>query len=179
MDATRRQDDEAAARAANSRVVRDFGLLIKSATRLEQRIDTDLRRECGISHTMLEVLIRLCRKPGEEVSQRQLADDLTLTSSGTTRLIDRMEEAGLVRRTPSAGDRRVALVEPTTEGRATFLRGAAVHARVVEQFFVKPLTADDYARLTSALGEIDKTLREDAGRAANRGTLGKHVSAGS
>lgn len=43
---------------------------------------------------------RLCRKPGEQVSQRQLADDLTLTSSGTTRLIDRMEEAGLVRRVP-------------------------------------------------------------------------------
>jgi len=162
MDATHRQDDEAAARAANSRVVRDFGLLIKSATRLERRIDADLRRECGISHTMLEVLIRLCQKPGEKVSQRQLADDLTLTSSGTTRLIDRMEEAGLVRRAPSPGDRRVALVEPTADGRTAFLRGAAVHARVVEEFFVKPLAADDYARLTSALSEIDKALRDDA-----------------
>ncbi|MFC8666958.1 MarR family winged helix-turn-helix transcriptional regulator [Streptomyces sp. NPDC057199] len=163
MDATHRQDDEAAARAANSRVVRDFGLLIKSATRLEQRIDADLRRECGISHTMLEVLIRLCRKPGDKVSQRQLADELTLTSSGTTRLIDRMEEAGLVRRAPSPGDRRVALVEPTAEGRTAFLRGAAVHTRVVEEFFVKPLAADDYARLTSALSEIDKALRGDTG----------------
>ncbi|MFD9393561.1 MarR family winged helix-turn-helix transcriptional regulator [Streptomyces sp. NPDC060000] len=154
---------EAAARAANSRLVRDFGLLIKSATRLEQRIDTALRRDCGISHTMLEVLIRLCRGPGEEISQRQLADDLTLTSSGTTRLIDRMEEAGLVRRVPSPEDRRVALVEPTTEGRGTFLRAAAVHARLVEQFFVGPLAADDYVRLTHALSEIDKTLREATG----------------
>ncbi|MDW6066054.1 hypothetical protein SAZ11_60145 [Streptomyces sp. FXJ1.4098] len=63
----------------------DFGLLIKSATRLEQRIDSALRRECGIR--------RLCRRPGEEISQRQLADDLTLTSSGTTRLIDRIDKA--------------------------------------------------------------------------------------
>ncbi|MFD9433554.1 MarR family winged helix-turn-helix transcriptional regulator [Streptomyces sp. NPDC060002] len=154
---------EAAARAANSGLVRDFGLLIKSATRLEQRIDAALRRDCGISHTMLEVLIRLCRRPGEEVSQRQLADDLTLTSSGTTRLIDRMEEAALVRRVPSPEDRRVALVEPTTEGRATFVRAAAVHARMVEKFFVEPLTADDYTRLTGALSEIDKALREAAG----------------
>ncbi|MFE7836973.1 MarR family winged helix-turn-helix transcriptional regulator [Streptomyces sp. NPDC057474] len=153
----------AAAHAANSGLVRDFGLLIKSATRLEQRIDAALRRDCGISHTMLEVLIRLCRRPGEEVSQRQLADDLTLTSSGTTRLIDRMEAAGLIRRVPSPEDRRVALVEPTTEGRATFLRAAAVHARVVEKFFVRPLDADDYARLTDALSEIDKALREAAG----------------
>ena len=153
--------DEAAARAANSRLVRDFGLLIKSASRLEQRIDSALRQECGISHTMLEVLIRLCRRPGEEVSQRQLADDLTLTSSGTTRLIDRMEDAGLVRRVPSAEDRRVALVEPTTEGRTAFVRAAAVHAQVVEKYFVKPLAADDYTQLTGALGEIDKALRED------------------
>ncbi|WP_105967916.1 MarR family winged helix-turn-helix transcriptional regulator [Streptomyces geranii] len=164
MDATHRQDDEeAAARAAGSRVVRDFGLLIKSATRLEQRIDAALRRECGISHTMLEVLIRLCRQPGEEVSQRRLADDLTLTSGGTTRLIDRMEAAGLVRRASSPGDRRVALVEPTAEGRTAFLSGAAIHARVVEEFFVGPLTPDDYARFTDALSLIDKALREDAG----------------
>lgn len=153
------RDNQAAVRAANSPLVRDFGLLIKSATRLEQRIDSALRRECGISHTMLEVLIRLCRRPGEEVSQRQLADDLTLTSSGTTRLIDRMEEAGLVRRAPSPEDRRVALVEPTPEGRTAFLRAAAVHAQVVEKYFVDPLAPDDYTRLTDALAEIDKALR--------------------
>ncbi|NUR03583.1 MAG: MarR family transcriptional regulator [Streptomyces sp.] len=161
MNPTPHPSDEVAARAANSRLVRDFGLLIKSATRLEQRIDSALRQECGISHTMLEVLIRLCRRPGEEVSQRQLADDLTLTSSGTTRLIDRMEDAGLVRRVPSAEDRRVALVEPTSDGRTAFLRAAAVHAQVVEKYFVKPLTADDYTQLTGALGEIDKALRDD------------------
>ena len=163
MNPTPQPSDEVAARAANSRLVRDFGLLIKSATRLEQRIDSALRQECGISHTMLEVLIRLCRRPGEEVSQRQLADDLTLTSSGTTRLIDRMEDAGLVRRVPSAEDRRVALVAPTPEGRTAFVRAAAVHAQVVEKYFVEPLTADDYTRLTEALGEIDKALRKDNG----------------
>ncbi|MPY35196.1 winged helix-turn-helix transcriptional regulator [Streptomyces adustus] len=161
MNATPQPGDEAAAQAANSRLVRDFGLLIKSATRLEQRIDTELRRTCGISHTMLEVLIRLCRRPGEEVSQRDLADDLTLTSSGTTRLIDRMEEAGLVDRVPSPADRRVTLVETTSHGRTVFLRAAAVHAEVVEKHFVEPLSADDYQRLTAALGRIDTALRDD------------------
>ncbi|MEU9452652.1 MarR family transcriptional regulator [Streptomyces sp. NPDC048277] len=158
-------DDEAvrAARAAGSPLVRDFGLLISSATRLERRIDSALRRECGISHTMLEVLILLCRRSGEEVSQRQLADGLTLTSSGTTRLVDRMEEAGLVRRVPSPGDRRLALVEPTAEGRTAFLGAAAVHARVVEEYFVRPLAGDDYARLTGALAAIDRALREETG----------------
>lgn len=160
MNAAIGQGDEAA-RAANSTLVHDFGLLIKSATRLEQRIDTALRRECGISHTMLEVLIRLYRQPGEQVSQRRLADDLTLTSGGTTRLIDRMEEAGLVRRLPSPEDRRSVLVEPTEPGHEVFLRASAVHARVVERHFVKPVDPKDYARLTRALSEIDGALRED------------------
>ncbi|WP_225858824.1 MarR family winged helix-turn-helix transcriptional regulator [Streptomyces albicerus] len=157
---TRRGDQ--AARAANSQLVQDFGLLIKAATRLEQRIDTALRRECGISHTMLEVLIRLCRKPGEEVSQRRLAEDLTLTSSGITRLIDRMEEAGLVCRVPSPEDRRSVWVEPTDHGHTVFLEAATVHSHVVERYFVTPVARDDYTRLTDALSDINEALRNAA-----------------
>ncbi|MFI2436382.1 MarR family winged helix-turn-helix transcriptional regulator [Streptomyces sp. NPDC018693] len=159
MDAATRRVGEVA-RAANSRLVHDFGLLIKAATRLEQRIDTDLRRECGISHTMFEVLIRLCRRPDENVTQRELADDLTLTSSGITRLVDRMEEAGLVRRVPAPGDRRSVLVQSTQDGRTAFLQAAAVHARVVERYFVAPVAQDDYARLTSSLSQIHQALRD-------------------
>ncbi|MEU3888998.1 MarR family transcriptional regulator [Streptomyces sp. NPDC029041] len=154
------RDDDEAARAADSRLVHDFGLLIKTATRLEQRIDATLRKECEISHTMFEVLIRLCRHPDEEISQRRLADDLTLTSSGITRLVDRMEATGLVRRVPAPGDRRSVLVEPTGQGRTVFLRAAVVHAQVVERYFVAPVTPADYGRLTRSLGEIEKALRD-------------------
>ncbi|WP_416966714.1 MarR family winged helix-turn-helix transcriptional regulator [Streptomyces sp. 4F14] len=151
----------AAQQAANSALVRDFGLLLKAATRLELRIDTELRRRSGISHTMFEVLIRLCRRPGESVSQRHLADDLTLTSGGVTRLVDRMEEAGLVRRTPSPQDRRSVLVEPTEDGYEVFLDAAAVHAEVVRRYFAVPLSGGDYTRLTGALGEINRALADD------------------
>ncbi|MEU4465944.1 MarR family transcriptional regulator [Streptomyces sp. NPDC024017] len=159
MNPANRENDDAA-RAAGSRLVQDFGLLIKAATRMEQRIDTALRKECEVSHTMFEVLIRLCRHPDEEISQRLLADDLTLTSSGITRLIDRMEGAGLVRRGPAPGDRRSVLVEPTDHGRTVFLRAAAVHAQVVERYFVAPVAPADYGRLTRSLGEIEKALRD-------------------
>ncbi|WP_037672761.1 MarR family winged helix-turn-helix transcriptional regulator [Streptomyces griseus] len=160
MEAATRRGDEAA-HAANSPLVHDFGLLLKAATRLEQRIDTALRRECGVSHTMFEVLIRLCRQPDEEVSQRRLADDLTLTSSGITRLVDRMEEAGLVRRVPSPGDRRSVLVDSTDHGRTVFLQAAAVHADLVERYFVAPVPHDDHGRLTASLSRIHEALRED------------------
>ncbi|MEV0244492.1 MarR family transcriptional regulator [Streptomyces sp. NPDC050674] len=154
------RDDDAAARAADSPLVHDFGLLLKAATRLEQRIDAALREECQVGHTMFEVLIRLCRHPDEEISQRRLAEDLTLTSGGVTRLIDRMETAGLVRRVPAPGDRRSVLVEATEHGRAVFLRAAVVHARVVERYFVAPVPRADYGRLTRSLGEIEAALRD-------------------
>ncbi|MGJ5830595.1 MarR family winged helix-turn-helix transcriptional regulator [Streptomyces ossamyceticus] len=160
MDADTQRADETA-RAANSRLVRDFGLLIKAATLVEQRIDSVLRRECGVSHTMFEVLIRLCRQPGEEVSQRALADDLTLTSSGITRLVDRMEAADLVRRVPSPEDRRSVLVEATEHGRTVFLRAAEAHGQVVERYLVAPLAPADYRRLTASLDEIHTALRDD------------------
>ncbi|MEU6064667.1 MULTISPECIES: MarR family winged helix-turn-helix transcriptional regulator [Streptomyces] len=160
-------DDDAeqrAARAAGSDLVRDFGLLFKAAARLEQRIDAALRERCGLHHTMFELLIRLYRTPGEEVSQRSLGDELVLTSSGTTRLIDRMEEAGLVRRRPSPTDRRVTIVEATEQGCAVFLEAAAVHAAVVEECFVTPVAGDDYSSLVRALTEINRAVQGGAGQ---------------
>ncbi|GAB7106518.1 hypothetical protein JCM4814A_48320 [Streptomyces phaeofaciens JCM 4814] len=157
---------EQAAEAAGSELVHDFGLLFKAAGRLEQRIDAALRARCGIHHTMFELLIRLCREPGEEVSQAMLAGELVLTSSGTTRLIDRMEEAGLVRRRrPSPTDRRVTVVEATGQGRAVFLEAAAVHAEVVEECFVVPVDDADYTALVRALTAINTAV---GGRAERR-----------
>ena len=145
---------DAAERAANSALVREFGLLINAASRLEQRIDAALRVRCGIRHTMFEVLITLCRQPGEQVSQRELGAELVLTSGGTTRLVDRMEQAGLVTRSPSATDRRVTVVSATERGRTVFVGATAVHAEVVAEFFVAPVAKRDYAPLIRALTDI-------------------------
>ncbi|RNF78169.1 MarR family winged helix-turn-helix transcriptional regulator [Streptomyces botrytidirepellens] len=152
-----------AAEAARGPLVHEFGLLLKAATHLEQRINAAMRAESGISHVMFEVLIRLCKDPEEQVSQRALAQDLILTSGGVTRLIDRMEEAGLVRRVPSPDDRRVTLVEATAEGEQTFVHAVDVHARIVERYYVAPVTAADRDRLTASLERITTALLADSG----------------
>jgi DNA-binding MarR family transcriptional regulator len=145
---------------ANGPLIKDFGLLLKAASRLNRRMDATLREECGISHTAFEVLICLCRQPDGRISQRELADHLTLTSGGITRLIDRMEQAGLVRRLPSPADRRTTLVEPTEHGAAGFLRAVQVHSRVVEQHFLAPVNAVDRPHLIAALGAIVAATKE-------------------
>ncbi|MFI0778570.1 MarR family winged helix-turn-helix transcriptional regulator [Streptomyces sp. NPDC021212] len=153
-----------ATQAASEPLVHDFGLLLKAATHLEQRINAAMRAEAGIGHVMFEVLLRLCRDPEEQVSQRTLAEDVILTSGGVTRLVDRMETAGLVRRVPSPDDRRVTLVEATDGGERTFVRAVDVHARIVERYFVA-LPPDDRRRLTASLDRLTTALVNDDGPA--------------
>ena len=154
-----------AAQAASGPLVREFGLLLKAATHLERRINAAMRAETGIGHVMFEVLLRLCRDPEEQVSQRTLAEDVILTSGGVTRLVDRMEAAGLVRRVPSPDDRRVTLVEATAEGERTFVHAVDVHARVVERYFVAPVAKGDRRRLAASLERITTALLDEDGPA--------------
>ncbi|PBC76123.1 DNA-binding MarR family transcriptional regulator [Streptomyces sp. TLI_235] len=145
---------EGFAAAAERPAVHELGLLLRAAARLDRAMDAGMRAECGLSHTMFEVLLMLARVRGEGIPQRELAEGLTLTSGGTTRLIDRMEQAGLVRRTPSAEDRRITLVEATAQGAEAFGRAAEVHARIVDRLFLAPVTEGDRPHLLTALRAI-------------------------
>ena len=64
-----------------------------------------------------------------QVSAGQLATELRLSSGAMTNRLDRMEEAGLVRRLPDPNDRRGTLVEPTPEGHAAWDRTVGASAR--------------------------------------------------
>jgi DNA-binding MarR family transcriptional regulator len=63
------------------------------------------------------------RSPG------QLADDLHLSSGAMTNRLDRMEEAGLIRRLPDPSDRRGTLVEPTEQGHEMWNRAVGTQAK--------------------------------------------------
>ncbi|SDH01018.1 DNA-binding transcriptional regulator, MarR family [Lentzea fradiae] len=82
-------------------------------------------RSCGLGGTDLYALNLLDldgpMTPGE------LSARTGLTTGPTTRLIDRLEAAGFVRRTPSPGDRRKVIVEPV--GGPTRLAEALAPAR--------------------------------------------------
>jgi DNA-binding MarR family transcriptional regulator len=68
----------------------------------------------GITRTDLRVLDFLSR--GGPARAGQVADVAGLTSGATTTVIDRLEQAGLVRRCPDPRDGRRVVVEPTPTG---------------------------------------------------------------
>jgi len=76
---------------------------------------------------MLEALLHKGSLTLGEVGERVL-----LTSGSVTRVADKMEERGLIRRRPSAEDRRVCQVELTDEGRELIERVFPPHAESLQ-----------------------------------------------
>jgi DNA-binding MarR family transcriptional regulator len=84
---------------------------------LKTEIDGRLTAAVGYSLADNEALANL-RDAGGPLRMGEIADRLTLSRGGVTKLIDRLEAAGYVKRVPDATDRRATGVEITTEGRA-------------------------------------------------------------
>jgi DNA-binding MarR family transcriptional regulator len=84
-------------------------------------LDAICQRE-GITHQQYVALWTLCLAddPDSGVPIGTVADGLLNRASDTTRLIDRLERAGLAERRPSPTDRRSVLVRATGEGRRVF-----------------------------------------------------------
>lgn len=111
-------------------------------------------REHGLTPEEWGVLTTLrlgkdaCRSsPGE------LASDLEISSGAMTSRLDRLEEAGLVRRLPDPEDRRGIVVELTDKGRESWDTSANVQGRR-EAFFARTLTKDEQRQLNELLRKL-------------------------
>jgi DNA-binding MarR family transcriptional regulator len=82
-----------------------------------------------------DVLWPLRRAPGRRLRMSALAAEVTLSRTGLTRLVDRMEQAGVVAREPAAEDRRGSYVTLTPDGAALLRRMWPVYRRALEQWF--------------------------------------------
>src|SRR3954467_9124672 len=115
-------DITTAKKAADHQLILAFGRLQGAANRLEYILGRALEQECGISHVMFEVLLILGRAKGAGLSMGAIAQERVLTTGGVTRLVDRMEAAGLVARDENPGDRRGRLITLTPLGEQTVVR---------------------------------------------------------
>jgi DNA-binding MarR family transcriptional regulator len=101
-----------------------------------------------------DVLWALQRAPGKALRMGELADAVTISRSGLTRLVDRIEADGLLERRASAADRRAIEVTITPEGSKLLRRMWPVYEQVLRDQFEAKLTRPEARALTKALSKI-------------------------
>lgn len=124
-----------------------------------RQLEHELAEEAGLPLAWYEVLLHLRNAPDRRLRMQDLADRAVLTPSGLTRLVDRMEAEGLVRREPCPSDRRVSYATLTAHGRNRLRKAAPVHLRGVEEHFGRHLTEHEEKVLQRALGKVLGELR--------------------
>ena len=132
-----------------------WGLFVETHALITRKLVRELEEATGIPHAWFEVLLRIGRTPGEAVPMTALANMVTFSSGGFTKLADRMEAAGLIKRIPCPGDRRSLLATLTDEGRDVLRKGLEVHLPGLEEHVLSNLTERDRTQLERIL----RTLR--------------------
>ena len=134
-------------------LITTFGRLLEVYSRLEQSLAREMGVTAGLPLTWFEVLIRLARSPGGQLTMGALSSQLALTTGGMTRLIDRISQAGLVERRPCPGDRRVLFAAITGDGHRVLEAAAQTHLASLRVVFTG-FTPDDLATLDVLLDRL-------------------------
>ena len=101
-----------------------------------------------------DVLVHLADLPGMRARQKELRDRMLLSESGVSRLLARMEKAGVITRTTAGDDRRGLEIAVTEAGRTALLAAIDSHLQLVASLFTDRLTATDRAALGRVLPKL-------------------------
>lgn len=134
-----------------------IGRVSRLARELEQRLEP-VYREQGLDGGWYDVLATLRRAgPPYRLRPTEFTSALMLTSSGTTKRLDRLEQAGLIARGPDPEDRRGTLISLTDAGRR--LIDAAVEAHLDnERRILAALSESEQRRLADLLRKLQLGL---------------------
>jgi len=125
------------------------GRVIVLAQYLERSVNEALAPH-GLTLGQFDILATLRRQPDARLTPTQLMRSIMLSSGGMTNRLDRLEEAGWIRREPDPEDRRGVVVGLTRKGRE--LIDAATEARFAEaRNSLPPLDANEMREMKRLL----------------------------
>lgn len=133
-----------------SEKVRAWRALMHVHSAVTHAIDETLQAELGIPGSWYEALVEIAFAGGL-MQMNQFAEETTLTKSGATRFVDRLERAGLVERRSCPSDRRIQHLALSEQGKR--LQEAAdphVLAQLDEKFG-SHITDDEASAMLAAL----------------------------
>ena len=127
---------------------------LRAHARLVRDLERELQAEQGMALTDYDVLVQLSAADERRLRMSELADQLLLSRSGVTRLVDRLVAEGLVERVTCESDRRGQWASLTDSGYERLRRASPTHLRGVAEHFLDRLPPDDLAALERMLGRV-------------------------
>ena len=132
-----------------------------------RRLDEELRAEHDLTIGEYDALLTIAQAPERRIRMRQLADEVILSKSGVTRLIDRLVDDGLVERSACVADARGAEAVLTERGLARLRAASRTHLRGIDEHFLAILDRDDLAVIERTLSTVAQKAGAAAGSTAD------------
>ncbi|MBQ0820019.1 MarR family transcriptional regulator [Microvirga terrae] len=132
-------------------IIKAWGRLIRAERTVVGRIEAELKSAGFPSLHWYDVLLELKRGPDGRLTPREIEAAVLFEQYNLSRLLDRMEAEGLVRRIPFPGDKRRQLVEITEAGRSLQERMWPVYGGAISRFFGEKLGEKEAGQLSGLL----------------------------
>jgi len=137
------------------------GLFIETCGGLTARLGA-VHAEHGLAGTDFDVLLRLARSPDCRLRMSDLAAQTDLSTSGITRIVDRLERRGLIRRDSEPGDRRGCAAVLTHQGHQALAADLPPLLDAIQRCLIDPLTTTQLQGVTDGLRILRDALRPAA-----------------
>lgn len=128
--------------------------LIRGQSTAVRVINAQLVADHGLTINDFECLLLLSRADDRRMRRVDLAEQLILTASGVTRLLDGLEKEGWVDRAACASDRRVTYAVLTDEGHEKLKTASKTHVADLRAFFETRYSSEELEQLAGLLGRL-------------------------
>ena len=131
-----------------------FARLLRGNATATRTMNARLVADHGLTINAYEALLLLQRAEEGRMRRVDLAEQLILTPSGVTRLLDGLEQAGLVGRASCESDRRVTYAVLTEAGLAKLREASESHIADIREFFETRFSTEEIDQLAGLLGRL-------------------------
>ena len=131
--------------------------LVRTHTKFWEHVESHMRAAHGLTMARYDVLAHLSAAGGR-LGLTELASAIALSPSGLSKLLDRMDASGLIRRDPDPDDARAAFATITPHGRSLVGKARASHHELLRETFGAALTDRDVSDLARVMRKIATSI---------------------
>lgn len=128
--------------------------LVRAQQALLERVEADLKAAELPPLGWYDVLLELNREENGQLRQYEISDKVLLSKYNCSRLLDRLEKEGLVKRSSCKEDRRGANVAITKEGKALLKKMWPVYERAIGEYFARYLSEAEVAQVAELMERL-------------------------